>query len=59
MPCVVWTPPIKNPGYAYGYNGYLLPITVTSDVIAQFYVRLFFGLELALVMIRVSAKFRL
>ena len=25
-------PPIKNPGYACGYNGYLPPVTVTSDV---------------------------
>ena len=51
--------PIKNPGYAYGYNGYLPPVTVTSDVINQFYFRLFFGLELVLVMIRVGVKFRL
>ena len=42
-----------------GYNGYLPPVTVTSDVIGQFYVRLFFGVELVLVMIRVGAKFRL
>ena len=35
------------------------PATVTSDVIVQFFVRLFFGLELVLVMIRVGAKFRL
>ena len=42
-----------------GYNGYLPPVTVTSDVLGQFHVRLFFGLELALVMIRVGAKFRL
>ena len=40
-------------------NGYLPPVTVTSDVIGQFYVRLFFGLELVLIMIRVGAKFRL
>ena len=45
-------PPHQNPGYAYGYNGYLPPVTVTSDVISQFYVRLFFGLKLVLVMIR-------
>ena len=50
--------PIKNSGYAYGYNDYLTPVTVTSDV-GQFYVRLFFGLELVLVMIRVDATFRL
>ena len=36
---VVWLPPIKNPGYAYGYNGYLPPVTVTSDVIGQFCVK--------------------
>ena len=33
-------------------NGYLPPVAVTSDVIGQFYVRLFFGLELVLVIIR-------
>ena len=56
--CNLWfgPPPIKNPGYAYGY---LPPITVTSDVIGQFYVRLFFGFELVIVMIRLGAKFRL
>ena len=52
-------PPSQNPGYAYGYNGYLPPVTVTSNVIGQFHVRLFFGLELVLVMIRVGVKFRL
>ena len=44
---------------AYDYYGYLPPVTVTSDVIGQFYVRLFFGLELVLVMIGKGAKFRL
>ena len=38
---------------------YLPPVTVTTDVIGQFYVRLFFGLELVLAMIRIGAKFRL
>ena len=32
--------------------GYLPLVAVTSDVIGQFYVRLFFDLELVLVMIR-------
>ena len=45
--------------YLMLYNGYLPPVTVTSDVIGQFYVTLFFGVELVLVMIRVGAKFRL
>ena len=50
---MVWaTSPNQNLGYAYGYNGYLPLVTVTFDVIGQFYVRLFFGLELVLVMIR-------
>ena len=31
--------PLGPPGYAYAY-GYLPPVTVTSDVIGQFYVRL-------------------
>ena len=35
------------------------PVTVTSDVKGQFHVRLFFGLELVLVMVRVGAKFGL
>ena len=35
---------------------YLPPIAVTSDIIGQFYVRLFFGLELGQVMIRVGAN---
>ena len=35
------------------------PVTATSDVIDQFYVGLFLGVELALVIIRVGAKFRL
>ena len=52
-------PPIENPGYAYGYNGYLPPVTVTSDVVGQFHVKLFFILEFVLVMIRAGAKFRL
>ena len=56
---MVWSSLIKNPGYAYGDNGYLPPVTVTSDFIGQFYVRLFFGLELVLIMIRVDAKCRL
>ena len=56
--CGLGRPPIKNPGYAYGCNGYLPPVAVTSDVIGQFFVRLFFGLELVLVIIRVGAKFR-
>ena len=45
--CDLWfgSPPIKNSGYAFGYNGYLPPVTVTSDVIGQFYVKLFFILE--------------
>ena len=30
--------PIKNLGYAYGYNGYSPPVTVTCDVIVQFYL---------------------
>ena len=30
--CDLWfVLPIKNPGYAYGYNGYLPSITVTSN----------------------------
>ena len=49
--CGLGPPPIKNPGYAYGYNDYLPPVTVTSDVIGQFYVRLFFGLGLVLVIV--------
>ena len=60
--CGLPPPPIKNLFYVFGFNGYLLPVTVTSDVIDQFilrYVRLFFDLELVLVMIRVRAKFRL
>ena len=57
--CGLALPPIKNARCAYGYNGYLPPVTVTSDVIGQFYVALFFGIELELVMIRVGAKFRL
>ena len=52
-------PLIKNLGYAYGYNGYLPQVTVTSYVIGQFYVGLCFGLALVLVMIRVGAKFLL
>ena len=34
--CNLWftpLPPNKNPGYAYGYDGDLPPVTVTSDVI--------------------------
>ena len=58
--CNMWfappTPAIKNPVYTYGN---LSPVTVTSEVIGQFYVRLFFGLELVLVMIRVDAEFKL
>ena len=38
--CGLATPPVKTPGYAYGYNGYLPPVTVKSDVIGQFYVTL-------------------
>ena len=38
---------------------YLQPVTVTSNVIGQFCVTLFFGLDLVLVMIRVGVKFRL
>ena len=57
--CGLGSPPIKNPGYVYSYNGYLPPVTVTSAVIGQFYVRIFFGIELALVMIRIGTKFRL
>ena len=53
MRFVVWPSPIKNLGYAYGDNGYLPPVTVTSDFIGQFYVKLFFGLELVLIMIRI------
>ena len=49
-------PPNQNPGYTYGY---LPPVTVTSDVLGQFYVRLFFGLDLVLATIRVGAMFRL
>ena len=52
-------PAIKNPGYAYGYNGYLPPVTIKSDVIGQFYIKLFFILELVLVRIRLDAKLRL
>ena len=40
-------------------SGYLPSVTVTFDVIGQFYVKPFFGLELVLVIIRVGAKFRL
>ena len=55
---VVWAShPIKNPGYVYDYNGYLPPVTVISDVIGQFHVRLFFGLQLVLVLIRLGVKF--
>ena len=36
-----------------------LPVTVTSNVVGQFYVKLFFRLELVLVMIREGATFRL
>ena len=59
--CNLWFGPfsIKNLVYAHGYNSYLPPVTVTADVIGQFNVRLFFGLELVLVMIRVGARFRL
>ena len=32
--------------------------TITSDVVGQFYVGVFFGLDLVLVMTRVDAKFR-
>ena len=52
-------PPNQNPDYVYGYSGYLPPLTFPSDVIVLLHVRLFFGLELVLVMIRVGAKFRL
>ena len=38
-------PSIKNSGYVYGYNFDLPPITVTTDVKGQFYVRLIFGLD--------------
>ena len=38
-------------------KGWLPSVTVTSDVIGQFYVRRFLGLELVLVMIRIGAKF--
>ena len=54
--CGLPIPSIKNSGYAYGCNGYLRPVTVTADVMGQFYVRLFFGLELVLVMITVGAN---
>ena len=37
-------------------KGYLPLVTVTSDDISQFYVRLYFGLELVLVMIRIGTK---
>ena len=36
-----------------------LPVSVTSGVVDQFYVKLFFCLELVLGMIRVGATFRL
>ena len=49
-------PPIKNPPNAYCF---LPPVTVTSDVTGQLYVRLFFGLELVLDIIRLGAKFTL
>ena len=39
-------------------NGYLPSVTVTSDVIGQFYIRLLVA-ELVLIMIKVGAKFRL
>ena len=49
------SPPNQNKNHDFVY-GYLLPV-ITFDVIGQFYVRLFFGLELVLVIIRVGAKF--
>ena len=57
--CSLGPPPSKILATRMVTNGYLPPVTVTSDVIGQFYPKLFFGLELVLVMIRVSAKFRL
>ena len=51
--CNLWFgTPIKNSVY----NGYLPPVTVTSDVKGQFYVKLIFGLKLVLVTIRVGVK---
>ena len=40
------------------YNGYLPLVTITSDVIGQFYVNLFFILKLVLVKIRLGANLR-
>ena len=57
--CGLPPPPNQKFWLRYGYNGYLPPVTVTFDVIRQFYVGLFFGLELVLVMIRAGATFRL
>ena len=38
----LWFGPLKQkPWHAYGYNGYLPPVTVTSDVISIFYVGLY------------------
>ena len=60
--CNLAHPQSKTLATAYGENGYLPPVTVTSDVIlsiGQFYVGLFFGLELVPIMTKVGAKFRL
>ena len=41
-------------------NGYKLSsVAATSDVIGQFYVRLFFVLDLVLIIIKLRAKFKL
>ena len=56
---MVWAPPNQKSWLRLWLNDYLPQVTVTSDVIGQFYVRLFFAFELVLVMIRVDAKFRL
>ena len=59
--CNLWFAPLQSKTWLRlcGYNRYLSPVTITSDVTDQIYVWLFFGLELELVMIRVGAKFRL
>ena len=57
--CYLWfapSPQLKILATPYGYNGYLPPVTVTSDVIGQFYVKLFFILKLVLDRIRLGAK---
>ena len=57
--CGLGPPQSKILATPMAYSGYLPPVTVTSDVIGQVYVRLVFALELVLLMIRVGATFRL